>query len=47
LIWRFRAQGITSVLDHPDRIEVSLAALNASFDREHIAAAGHSCAGRQ
>lgn len=46
LLWRFRAQDLTSTLDHLDRIEESVAELGACLDRDRIAAAGHSWGGQ-
>ncbi len=45
-IWRFRAQDITSALDHWNSIEELIAPLGASLDRERIAAVGHSWGGQ-
>lgn len=42
LIWRFRVEDLTRILDELDRIEASVPGLSGRLDRGRIAVAGHS-----
>lgn len=46
LIWRFRVEDLTRILDGLDRIGASLPGLSGRLDRCRIAAAGHSWGGQ-
>lgn len=45
LFWRTRAQEITCILDQLDTIEAQVPAIAGRFDRDRIAAVGHSLGG--
>jgi pimeloyl-ACP methyl ester carboxylesterase len=42
LIWRFRVEDLTRILDQLDRLEASVPGLSGRLDRRRIAVAGHS-----
>jgi pimeloyl-ACP methyl ester carboxylesterase len=42
LIWRFRVEDMTRVLDELDLVEASVPGLSGRLDRSHMAVAGHS-----
>lgn len=46
LIWRFRVEDLTRILDQLDRIEAALPGLGGRLDRSRIAAVGHSWGGQ-